>query len=96
MKILHFTFRGEHYMVNESGEIKCGNNNEFSKTWIFRGGITHHLRNWIDVPLQLAFRNPALLNKCLGVDIDHGTCRVWGGRYNGKLPRICNAYVTEE
>lgn len=95
MKILHFTFRGEHYQVNEDAQIKTKSNEYFSKDWLFIGGSKHHWSNRITVTMMDAFVNPELLNGCLGWDIDHGTTRQWGGRYNGKLPRISNAYVAE-
>ena len=94
-KILNFRFRGEYYQVNEKGEIKANGLKDFSKAWIFRGGLSHHWRNSVDVTLKDAFLNPKRLNNCLGADIDHGTYRVWGGSYLGNLPRISNAYVTE-
>lgn len=96
MKVLHFTFRGQPYMVNESGHIMANGLNTFSPTWIFLGGSNHHWSNRINVTLKDAFENPKLLDGCLGWDKDHGTTRKWGGSHHGKLPRIVNAYVKEE
>ena len=96
MKILNFTFRGQHYKVNESGHINANNINRFSPTWVFLGGTKHHWSRSITVPLSKCFENPQNLEGCLGFDLDHGTTRQWGGQYNGKLPRITNVYVTEE
>lgn len=95
MKQLQFYFRGELYKVNEAGHINANGINKFSDTWIFMGGTKHHWSNHITVTLKDAFNNPSLLNGCLGFDKDHGTTRQWGGRYNGGLPRITNANVTE-
>ncbi len=94
-KILYFTHRGDHYAVNEKGWIECNERGYFSDTWRFLGGSTHHWHNRVTVPLAEAFKNPKALNGCLGWDIDHGTTRVWGGRWAGKLPRIRNAHVVE-
>ena len=95
MKILHFSFRGTHYQVNEKGHIKANALNDFSPTWIFLGGSTHHWHNSVTIPLHEVFENPGKLNGCLGWDKDHGTIRCWGGSYGGKLPRIKEAYVDE-
>ena len=94
MKALHFTFRGDHYQVNEKGEIKANGLTDYAADWLFLGGTKHHWSNRIQVKTYQAFENPALLNGCLGWDMDHGTFRQWGGRYCGKLPRIQNAYTT--
>lgn len=95
MKTLHFTFMGEHYEVNEAGGIKANGLPSHSKNWIFLGGTKHHWSNRIDIRTNEAFKNPSLLNGCLGWDLDHGTTRQWSGRYAGKLPRIQNAYTTK-
>lgn len=95
MKLLYFTFRGDHYIVNEAGEIKANGLKYHSKNWIFLGGSRHHWATHIQVTLKEAFELPGLLNGCLGWDKDHGTTRTWGGQYYGKLPRINNAYVKE-
>ena len=92
-KQLVFTFRGETYRVDEQGRINANNIGHFSDTWLFLGGMSHHWRNSIDVPLREDFVHPTKLNGCLGVDKDHGTVRGWGGAYNGKLPRITHAHV---
>jgi len=93
MKILHFTFRGNPYKVDEQGRINANGIGMHSDTWIFLGGTKHHWSRSITVTLSQAFENPSLLNGCLGFDKDHGTTRQWGGAYNGSLPRISGAYV---
>jgi hypothetical protein len=93
MKTLNFKFRGDYYKVDDLGRINANGIGHFSDTWIFLGGTKHHWSNHIDILLNHCFDNPSLLNGCLGWDRDHGTIRQWGGRYNGKLPRISNAYV---
>ena len=94
MRILNFTFRGEHYKVDELGRINANGIGHFSSTWIFLGGTKHHWSRHIDINLAKCFENPTLLNGCLGWDRDHGTTRQWGGCYAGKLPRIANAYLS--
>jgi hypothetical protein len=96
MRILNFTFRGEPYKVDEKGRINANGIGYYSYNWIFLGGTKHHWSNHITVSLSDAFDDPSKLNGCLGFDIDHGTIRGWGGSYNGKLPRITNAYITTE
>lgn len=95
MQHLHFTFRGEPYVVNEKGHIKANGLPYFSKDWIFLGGSSHHMHNRVTVPLATALEHPERLNKCYGWDKDHGTTRTWGGQYFGKVPRIERAYVEE-
>lgn len=94
MKTLNFTFRGDSYFVNESGHIKANGLPVHSPSWLFHGGSRHHWSSGVAVTLTDAFRDPALLNDCLGWDRDHGAVRRWGGRYAGKLPRISNANVS--
>lgn len=93
IKVLSFYCRGEQYLVNEEGHINANNIGYFSSKWLFLGGTKHHWSNRIQHSLKDAFENPQLLNGCLGWDRDHGTLRQWGGRYNGKLPRISGAQI---
>lgn len=95
MKTLHFTFRGEHYAVNEAGHIKANGLPDFSPSWVFLGGSHHHWCKYVTVPLAEAFREPEKLNGCLGWDRDHGTTRIWGGMWAGRVPRIRGAYVSQ-
>lgn len=94
-KELRFTFRGELYRVDESGRIQTKGNGKFSDTWGFLGGSSHHWMNRISVTRTQAFSEPEKLNGCLGWDRDHGSTRMWGGQYNGKLPRITGAHVVD-
>lgn len=96
MRVLIFKFRGDWYKVNERGHINANGIGHYSESWVFLGGTKHHWSNHITVSLRDAFIKPEELNGCLGFDRDHGTYRQWGGQYNGKLPRISNAYITEE
>lgn len=93
MRELRFEFFGEDYRVDEKGRINANGIGHFSDDWIFLGGTKHHWSNHITVTREMAFKNPELLNGCLGFDIDHGTVREWGGSYYGKLPRISHAHV---
>jgi hypothetical protein len=96
MKTLHFSFRGDHYKVNEAGQINANGIGYYSQNWLFLGGTKHHWSNRVTVSLKDAFNDPKLLNGYLGFDKDHGTVRKWGGQYCGKLPRISSAYITED
>ncbi len=95
MKVLHFTFRGEAYRVDERGCINANGIDHYSDSWIFLGGSTHHWHNRVTVTLIDAFNNPKALDGCYGWDRDHGTIRAWGGLYYGKVPRIRNPYVID-
>ena len=94
MKTLHFTFRGQPYMVNEQGHINANGIGHFSPSWVFVGGSKHHMNQRPTVYLQHAFQFPEHLSGCYGWDLDHGTLRTWGGQWAGRIPRIENAYVT--
>ena len=91
MKTLRFTYRGDSYSVNESGHIKANGLPSHSTDWVFLGGSRHHMTNRIEVTLADAFRDPSLLNGCLGWDRDHGTTRQWRSRCGGSLSRIYGA-----
>ena len=93
MKELRLMFRGKLYRVNEQGHINANGIGHFSDTWIFLGGSSHHWHNRVTVPLREAFERPEKLVGCFGWDRDHGTTRTWGGMYNGKVPRIQQAWV---
>ena len=79
MRTLVFYFRGECYEVNEKGHIKANGLSDFSSSWVFLGGSSHHWHNRITVTLEDAFNMPGLLNGCIGWDRDHVTLRRWGG-----------------
>lgn len=94
MKILNIEIRGELYKVNTKGQlIRTDMPMEFHDSWRFLGISFHHWRNGIDMNLRHAFKSPEKLIGGLLWDIDHNTIRKWGGKYNGKLPRITNAYI---
>jgi hypothetical protein len=59
-------------------------------SWEYRGiiGITILL-----LPEYKHFDNPEKIVGGMVWDVDHGTTRVWGGSYNGHLPRITSAWV---
>lgn len=93
-KILFFEIRGEWYKVNTKGEMTQTKNNDFSDNWIFSGVSFHHWRQSID----LKFKDMKDVKDIIGGrvwDVDHGTTRLWGGLYNGKIPRITNAYYLD-
>jgi hypothetical protein len=57
--------------------------------------MSHHWRNQPDIMLKHAFNEPERIIGCLVCDVDHGTPRVWGGQYNGKLPRVTDASIID-
>jgi hypothetical protein len=75
---------GDYYKVNEKGEIKSNNLDDFSPDWKLLG-IQHVKRNDF-ISLEFLFRGdipPALTYKNGNPqwtirDLDHGTVRVWG------------------
>jgi len=96
-KILNIRIRGELYKCNDIQQfVRTDMPMKFHDSWKFLGGMTHHWCNHINVRFKDAWENPKLLIGCMLVDLDHETMRVWGGSYNGKLPRITQAYFTEE
>lgn len=100
MKVLEFTCRGERFEVDSDGrirrpELRFREYRKFSNEWKFLGGMHHHWCNHITRRFIEAWENPEILNGCLAADRDHGTVRVWGGRYLGGLPRIRNARIAE-
>lgn len=94
-KILWFVTRGERFEVNARGYIKRLDipGFQFSPTWRFLGVSKHHWSNHPTVSLAEAFKNPQSLVGGLVWDVDHGTTRVWGGSYAGRLPRVTAAGV---
>ena len=94
-QILNFYIRGERYEVNRRGQMRRTDTNmKFSDTWKFLGVSFHHWKRSVDLTVAQAFKNPDALVKGLVWDLDHGTTRQWGGRYNGRLPRIISACIT--
>lgn len=95
MWILKFECRGQWYAVNEAGEMTSEHEfPHFSGAWKFLGVSFHHWRNGIDVHFTKDTKAAALIGGRVW-DLDHGSTRVWSGRYFGKLPRITRAYYTE-
>lgn len=93
MKVLKFEFRGKPFEVNEKGQIKANGLKDFSPNWIFLGGSKHWKNNFPRVRIDTFFKKPEELEKCYGWDRDCGMMRMWGGSYNGKIPRITNVRV---
>jgi len=90
--MLYFKCRGEYFKVNEDGYMTQKKNSDFSGQWKFLGVSFHHWRNGIDI----RYSEKTLPENLIGGlvwDLDHGTTRMWGGRYMGKLPRITQAWV---
>jgi hypothetical protein len=96
MKILVIQIRGKIYHINEIGQmVRTDMPMKFHDSWIFVGGIHHHWCNSVTRVFKDTWKNPEILLGCLLVDRDHNTLRVWGGRYNGRIPRITKSYITE-
>lgn len=88
---LYFEWMGKWYKVDKNGYLTHVKNDDFSGHWVFLGVSFHHWRQGIDV----RFSQTTLPENLIGGlvwDIDHGTIRQWRGRYNGRLPRITQAY----
>lgn len=95
MKTLLFEARGEWYKVKENGDLLQVNNtyNKWDKNWKLLGVSFHHWKQSINLGVKELFKNPDKMKNGIIWDIDHGTTRVWGGQYNGKLPRVSSAYI---
>jgi hypothetical protein len=62
--------------------------------WEIIGVSKHHWRRDIDIPITSDV-DPNSLIKGIVWDVDHGTTRIWGGLYYGKIPRIQSAWIEE-
>jgi len=95
MTTLHFECRGKWYKVKPDGDLIQEENhyNNWDGNWIFLGVSFHHWRRGIDMTLKEIFENPVKAIGGLVWDVDHGTIRIWGGEYCGKLPRITHCYI---
>ena len=94
MRTLRFKCRGEWFKVSPMGFLTQEQNKSFSGAWKFLGTSKHHWSNHIDVPFAPNGEAKSFINGLVW-DIDHGTIRTWGGQYQGKLPRITEAYWQE-
>ena len=77
-----YTPYGNHYKVNEKGQIYGYNNVTPSDLWRFNGFVERlpfgHLR--FNVPIEDVLERPSFQNgkpRFTVSDIDHGTTRVW-------------------
>ena len=96
-KFLSIYIRGEWYMIDENGYIFGGPNNirQPSRNWRFLGVSTHHWHNRIIYTFKDIWENPDLAIHGYLWDEDHGTTRIWGGKYDGHLPRIVRCFHYE-
>ena len=60
----------------------------FSDKWKLLGVTKKWNRNSLDVKFDEIWEDPGRMRSGYVYDLDHGTTRMWGGRYNGKLPRV--------
>lgn len=101
-KYLYFECRGESFIINKKGQLMqerafhdpCYGG--FHDSWKVLGFSTHHWRNSPDISVNEAFRNPEKIRNTIVFDIDHGTVRVWGGSYYGKLPRVTRVILSND
>lgn len=104
-KYLIFECRGEYYVVNELGHmiqekwfddaVKNGREPNFSGQWLLKGVSYHHWTNHINVRFEELWKSPNLMYKGIVWDYDHGSTRIWGGSYRGKMPRCTGAFIKE-
>ena len=94
VKTLKVTIEGEIYKVNSKGQIYGGPHNlaDSNDDWIFVGVSKHHMQNHPVINFKGIWENPGLALHGYLWDIDHGTLRMWAGRYLGTLPRITSIY----
>jgi hypothetical protein len=64
------------------------------RQWQILGFSHHHWCRSITRTLQEIEAEPSRAVGCIVWDIDHGTARMWGGQYHGRLPRVQCATVT--
>jgi len=78
--------RGQTYNISNKGEFEV--NSKYSSTWRIYGIASR----WNGRPvLWSTIKSQADKGKTIiGYlhDIDHGTRRMWGGSWNGKLPKV--------
>lgn len=101
MRILHIQHRGTWYKISLEkatlGHVMQYGEHRFplpNWSWRILGFSTHHWHRSITIPLTPDIAANVVKN-CLVWDKDHGTTRIWGGSYCGKLPRVQSAYITE-
>jgi len=96
-RVLKFECRGGWYKVKENGDMLQVDNtyNEWDGNWRFLGVSFHHWTKHVELTCKETFKNPKALLKGIVWDVDHGTTRLWGGSYCGRLPRITAAYIEE-
>ena len=88
-EVLYLSIRGEKYKIHSNGDIER-TDMVFSPSeeWKFLGVSTHWRNNHIVHSFEDIWDKPELALKGYVWDLDHGTTRMWGGQYNGKLPRV--------
>lgn len=91
---LYLQHAGDGYVVNSKGYMLQENNNhnEFSDSWKLLGVSTHHMQTRPTITFKEIWENPYLVRNAYIWDRDHGTVRLWSGKYAGRLPRVSIAY----
>ena len=91
-KYLEFYCRGELFIVNELGNIMSRDafdaGQHFLGQWTLRGVTKRWNRNSLDVTFKEIWDDPRRMYNGYVYDNDHGTNRMWGGSYDGKIPRV--------
>ena len=81
---------GEHYILNDAGEIRRTDGQwEFSGQWRLFGLTQRWNARHVEVWTSLKARLDAGERSIEGYvhDIDHVTHRMWGGQWNGRIPK---------
>ena len=91
-KYVEFYCRGGMFIADSEGRITTREHfdtgGDFSGGWILRGVAKKWNRNSIDVTFAEIWDDPSRMYNGYVYDTDHGTNRMWGGRYEGKIPRV--------
>ena len=95
IEILIIQIRGEIYHVNSIGQfVRTDMLMKFHDNWRFLGVSTHHWNNHIVHNFTTIWQNPDLAINGYLWDLAHGTTLIWGGSYNGRLPKVTLCYKT--
>jgi len=102
MKTLAFHYRGKDYRVSLEketlGHFMTYGEHKFplpNPSWIMLGVSFHHWRSGGPNLRLEDLKDGKELKGGIVWDIDHGTVRRWGGLWNGKIPRILDAWIED-
>lgn len=100
MRTLHFNHAGKHFAASLDPDT-LGHVTRYGEhrwtlphpSWKTLGVSKHHASNRVTVPLTPDIDAKEILGGYVW-DLDHGTTRQWGGQYQGRTPRITQAWIT--